>query len=54
MGTDGKWHCPPAERYAEQFGLYHRVRSSAEISWMLIRNLDLLMPFYVFKGQSPE
>lgn len=54
MGTDGKWHCPPAERYAQQFGLYHRVRSDAEISWTLIRNLDLLMPFYVFNGQSPE
>lgn len=54
MGDDGKWHCPPAERYAQQFGLYHHVHSDAEISWTLIRNLNLLMPFYIFHGQSPE
>lgn len=54
LGRDGLWHCPPAERHAEQFGLYHRVRSDKEISWTLIRNINLLMPFYVFKGQTPE
>src|SRR6266567_3337038 len=21
-GDDGRWHCPPGERYAEQFGFY--------------------------------
>lgn len=52
MGEDGKWHCLPAERYAQQFGLYHHVRSSAEISWVLIRNLNLLMPYYVSYSHS--
>jgi hypothetical protein len=52
MGEDGKWHCPPAERYAQQFGLYHHVHSSAEISQVLIRNLYLLMPYYVSYGDS--
>jgi transposase InsO family protein len=52
MGEDGKWHCPPAERYAQQFGLYHHVHSSAEISWVLIRNLNLLMPCYVSYDDS--
>jgi hypothetical protein len=54
VGADGKWHCPPAERYAEQFGLYHHTHSSAEISWVLIRNINMLMPYYVLYGQSPE
>lgn len=54
MDDDGKWRCPPAERYAQQFGLYHHVHSSAEISWVLIRNLNLLMPYYVLYGYSPE
>jgi len=54
MGSDGRWHCPPAERHAQQFGLYHHVHSSAEISWVLIRNLNLLMPFYICFGEYPE
>ncbi|MCI0392572.1 MAG: Mu transposase C-terminal domain-containing protein, partial [Acidobacteria bacterium] len=36
------WHCPPGEEYARQFGLYYRVRSSAEINWTLQRNLRFL------------
>jgi putative transposase len=36
------WHCPPGEEYARKFGLYYRVRSSAEVNWALQRNLRFL------------
>ena len=36
---DGKWYCPPGEDFARQFGLYYRLRSSAEINWVYQRNL---------------
>ncbi len=42
LGTDGKWRCPPGETYAARFGLYYRVRSSAEIDWQYQRNLVFL------------
>ena len=38
----GRWHCPPGEKYASLFGLLYRVRSSAEINWVLQRNLQFL------------
>jgi transposase InsO family protein len=38
----GGWRCPPGERYAEPFGLFYRVRSSAGIDWVLQRNLLFL------------
>ncbi|MBI4320245.1 MAG: TnsA endonuclease N-terminal domain-containing protein [Chloroflexi bacterium] len=41
-GEDGRWCCPPGERYAEQFGFFYRVRSSDEIDWVLQRNLLFL------------
>ncbi len=41
-GADGKWNCPPGQEYAGQFGLYYRIRSSAEINWALQRNLRFL------------
>lgn len=40
--NDGKWSCPPGEEYAHQFGLYYRLRSSAEIDWVFQRNLLFL------------
>jgi putative transposase len=39
---EGGWHCPPGEEYAHQFGFYYRVRSSAEVNWVLQRNLRFL------------
>jgi hypothetical protein len=36
------WRCPPGEEYAMQFGFFYRVRSSAEIDWILQRNLLFL------------
>lgn len=41
-GEDGRWRCPPGERYAERFGLFYRVRSSAEIDWVFQRNMLFL------------
>jgi len=38
----GHWTCPPGMRFTEQFGLYYRLRSSAEIDWVLQRNLRFL------------
>ncbi len=38
----GGWCCPPGEEFARQFGLYYRLRSSAEINWVLQRNLRFL------------
>lgn len=40
--AENVWHCPPGEEYAAQFGFFYRVRSSAEIDWVLQRNLLFL------------
>ncbi|HEY7068445.1 MAG TPA: Mu transposase C-terminal domain-containing protein [Chloroflexota bacterium] len=40
--ADGRWQCPPGERYASPRGFYYRVRSSAEIDWVFQRNLLFL------------
>lgn len=36
------WICPPGRQYAERFGLYYRVRSSAQINWLFQRNIQFL------------
>src|SRR5258708_1900473 len=41
-GEDGRWHCPPGEKYAAQFGFFFRLRSSAEIDWIFQRNMRFL------------
>jgi transposase InsO family protein len=42
LNDDRQWHCPPGEAYASEAGLYYRIRSSAEINWVLQRNLQFL------------
>ncbi len=37
-----KWICPPGDSYANQFGFYYHVRSSAEINWIFQRNIQFL------------
>jgi transposase InsO family protein len=49
---DGKWCCPPGEDYARQFGLYYRLRSSAEINWVYQRNLIFLEDY--LRAESAE
>lgn len=41
----GCWRCPPGERYAQQFGFYYHVRSSAEIDWTFQRNMIFLQDY---------
>lgn len=43
---DGNWRCPPGVAHAENFGLYYRVRSGAEINWNLQRNLLFLEDYF--------
>jgi putative transposase len=42
LDAAGHWRCPPGEAYAAPFGLFYRLRSSAEINWILQRNLRFL------------
>src|SRR5712692_6436285 len=42
----GQWRCPPGEAYAEQLGLYYRLRSSAEYHPLEIQNLKFLQDFW--------
>ena len=48
---DGVWHCPPGEEYAKQFGLYYWVKSSAEINWILQRNIEFIED-YLFDAKT--
>jgi len=45
---DGRWRCPPGEVHATRFGLYYRLRSSAEIDWTLQRNIQYLDDYWRF------
>ncbi|MDR7866522.1 MAG: TnsA endonuclease N-terminal domain-containing protein [Sporomusaceae bacterium] len=40
--TDGTWRSRPAEKYAEQYGLYYRIRVDSEINVTLTDNYDYL------------
>jgi putative transposase len=41
-GSDGPWSCPPGEAYAEPFGLFYQLYTSAQIDWIYQRNLLFL------------
>jgi putative transposase len=43
----GYWRCPPGERFAAQFGLLYRLRSSSEINWVVQRNLRFLNDYLI-------
>jgi putative transposase len=45
VDESGQWRCPPAERYAEQFGLSFRIMSSRDIDWTYQRNIRFLEDF---------
>jgi len=45
---DGRWRCPPGDAHAARFGLYYRLRSSAEIDWTLQRNIQYLEDYWRF------
>ncbi|WP_243372624.1 DDE-type integrase/transposase/recombinase [Geotalea sp. SG265] len=42
---DGIWRCPPGERSAETYGLYYRLRSTAEINQVHYRNMVFLSDY---------
>src|SRR5579883_1726524 len=46
LGDDNRWHSPPAEQYATAFGGKFCLWSSAEINWILQRNLEFLEDYY--------
>lgn len=48
----GQWRCPPGEAYAKPLGLFYVVRSSAEIDWILQRNLRFLEDY--LRDDCPE
>lgn len=39
---EGKWRCPPGEKYAAKFGMKFHLRSSKEINWIFQRNITFL------------
>lgn len=43
---EGKWRCPPGEKYAAQFGLDYTVCSDHEFNWTLQRNFLFLEDYY--------
>ena len=50
----GRWHCPPGDAYAGQFGLRYRLRSNAEIDWNVFSNLEFLHEYLVAEHLSVE
>jgi transposase InsO family protein len=49
-----EWTCPPGKQYAQAFGLYYRVRSSAEINWVFQRNIQFLEDYLRDTPQVPS
>ncbi|MFG0215289.1 TnsA endonuclease N-terminal domain-containing protein [Brevibacillus porteri] len=45
--NNGRWRCPPAEKFAEQFGLSFRVKSSEDIEWVYQRNVRFLADYLI-------
>ncbi|MDF0555056.1 heteromeric transposase endonuclease subunit TnsA, partial [Kamptonema sp. UHCC 0994] len=43
---DNQWLSPPGQVYAQQFGLYYRIRSDNQINWILQRNLIFLEDYF--------
>ncbi|PSB31016.1 TnsA endonuclease N-terminal domain-containing protein [Stenomitos frigidus] len=54
LGDDNQWHCPPGEKYAEQFGCYFRVWSDAEVDWTLQRNFLFLEDYFYNASPAEE
>jgi hypothetical protein len=49
--VDGCWRCPPGEAYAQPFGLYYRLNSSAGVSVNFVRNATWLEDY--LRDQTP-
>lgn len=46
LDEKGRWHYRPGEQYADPLGLYFHVHSSKEINPVLLRNAQLLLPYW--------
>ena len=49
---DDQWHCPPGEKYAEQFGFFFQVVSSASLNAHLSRNMVYLYDYFCHESCS--
>ena len=47
---DGRWGCPPGERYAAPLGLSYTVRSTRDINWVYQANVQFLEDYF---GDTP-
>jgi putative transposase len=52
--VDRTWSCPPGEAYAQPFGLFYRIESSAQIDWVYQRNLRFLEDYLRFSRPAIE
>ncbi len=52
--VDCTWSCPPGEAYAQPFGLFYRIQSSAAIDWVYQRNLRFLEDYLRFSRPAIE
>ena len=46
---NGHWHSPPVQAYAQELGVYYRLRVDSEIDWIYYRNRQFLKS-YLSKG----
>lgn len=46
QGNNGEWRCLPGEAFASQYGLGFKVKSSRDVKWAVVRNLEFLSDYY--------
>jgi putative transposase len=51
---DGRWHCPPGEAYAAQYGLYYQLRTASEFPPDYQRNVEFLEDYFIDDGNPIE
>lgn len=49
LDAGGNWDCPPGREYAQKYGLDYRVRTSAELHPIRLRNWTWLEPYFQSK-----
>jgi hypothetical protein len=47
QGENGHWHSPPAQAYAQELGVYYRLRVDSEIDWISYRNRQFLKSYLI-------
>ncbi|NJM40500.1 MAG: DDE-type integrase/transposase/recombinase [Anaerolineae bacterium] len=46
------WRCPPGEAYGREVGLSYRIRSDAEIDWVMQRNIQFMADYWRAEGSA--